>query len=54
MTTTMTGIYELTLRSATGEERTTLAWFPTEAVREDYHAKAARRGLEIVDEKQIS
>lgn len=49
----MTGIYELTLRSAGGEERRTLVWFPTAAVRQDYYDKAARRGLEIMNEKEI-
>jgi hypothetical protein len=49
----MTGVFAITLRSAAGEERRTLAWFPTAAVREDYHSKAARRGLKIINETRI-
>lgn len=45
----MTGVYELTLRSADGRERQTLAWLPTEAVRQDYYEKARKRGLEIIE-----
>ena len=49
----MPGIYELTLRAASGEERTTLVWLPTPAVRQDYYEKVRKRGLEIVNENQI-
>ena len=49
----MKGVYELTLRTTGGEERRTLAWLPTPEVRQDYHDKVARRGLEITDEKII-
>jgi len=45
----MTGIYELTLRAKDGRERRTLAWLPTEAVRQDYYEKARKRGLEIIE-----
>lgn len=45
----MTGIYELTLRAKDGRERQTLAWLPTEAVRQDYYEKARKRGLEIIE-----
>ena len=45
----MTGIYELTLRAPDGRERRTLAWFPTEAVRQDLHEKARKRGLEVTE-----
>lgn len=45
----MTGIYELTLRAKDGRERQTLAWLPTEAVRQDYYDKARKRGLEIIE-----
>ena len=45
----MTGIYELTLRTKDGRERRTLAWLPTEAVRQDYYEKARKRGLEIIE-----
>ena len=47
----MNGVYELTLRAPGGRERRTLAWLPTPEVRQDY--QAARRGLEITDEKEI-
>ncbi len=45
----MTGVYELTLRSADGRERRTLVWLPNEAVRQDYYDKARKRGLEIIE-----
>jgi len=47
----MTGIYELTLRTADGRERHELAWFPTEAVRQDFHDKARRNGLTVTINK---
>lgn len=49
----MNGIYELTLRAPDGRERRTLAWFPTEAVRQDYYEKAAKRGLQVTNKTQI-
>ena len=49
MRETMNGIYELTLRAPDGRERRTLAWFPTEEVRQDYYEKARKRGLEIIE-----
>lgn len=49
----MNGVYELTLRTTGGEQRTTLVWLPTPEVQRNYHEKAARRGLEITDEKII-
>jgi hypothetical protein len=48
----MNGIYELTLRDPDGRERRTLAWFPTEEVRQDFYEKARKRGLEIIDINQ--
>ena len=45
----MNGIYELTMRATDGRERRTLAWFPTEEVRQDFYEKARKRGLEIID-----
>ncbi len=45
----MTGIYELTLRAGDGRELRTLAWLPTEAVRQDFYTKARKRGLEIIE-----
>jgi len=47
----MTGVHELTLRSADGRERRTLVWFPNEAVRQDYYEKARKRGLEITEQR---
>lgn len=43
------GIYELTLRAPDGRERRTLAWFPNEDVRRDFCDKAAKRGLEVIE-----
>lgn len=43
------GVYALTLRAPSGEERKTLAWLPTEAVRQDFYAKARKRGLEVIE-----
>ena len=42
-------VFELTLRTKDGRERRTLAWLPTEAVRQDYYEKARERGLEIIE-----
>lgn len=42
------GIYSLTLRAPNGQERNTLAWLPTEAVRQDFYQKARKRGLEVI------
>lgn len=46
-------VYAITLRARDGRERTDLWWLPTPEVRQDYQDKAARRGLEITDEKEI-
>jgi len=43
------GIYELTLRAPDERERKTLAWFPNEAVRQDFLRRAAQRGLEVAE-----
>ena len=48
----MNGIYELTLRAQDGRERRTLAWFPTEEVRQDYYEKARKRGLEVIESEK--
>lgn len=42
-------IYELLLRAPDGRERRTLAWLPTEQVRQEYYDKARKRGLEIIN-----
>lgn len=49
----MTGIYELTLRAPDGRERRTLAWFPTPECRRDFYAKAAKRGLKIINDHAL-
>ena len=49
----MNGIYHLTLRAGNGRERRILAWFPTDAVRQDFYDKARKRGLEIIENKTI-
>ena len=49
----MNGIYELTMRATDGRERRTLAWFPTEEVRQDLHEKAERKGLTVEENKII-
>ena len=41
------GICELILRTPDGREPRTLAWLPTEAVRQDFYDKAAKRGLAV-------
>lgn len=50
----MTGVHELTLRTADGRERRTLVWFPSEAVHQDYYEKALKRGLEIANIKSLT
>ena len=42
-----TNVQGLTLTAQDGRELRTLAWFPTEACREDFYEKAARRGLTV-------
>ena len=43
----MTDIYELTLRASDGREQRTLAWLPTDEVRQDFYDKARRNGLTV-------
>lgn len=45
----MNTIHTLTLRTKDGREQRTLAWFPTETVRQDFYNKARRKGLEIIE-----
>lgn len=45
----MIGIYDFILRASGGRERRMLAWLPTEAIRQDFYAKARRNGLEIIN-----
>lgn len=44
-------VFELTLRAKDGRELRTLAWLPTEAVRQDFYDKARKRGLEITEHR---
>ena len=43
------GVYALTLRAPSGEERKTIAWLPNEQVRQDFYSKARKRGLEVIE-----
>ena len=43
------GVYEVTLRAPDGRERKTLVWFPNEQVRQDFYSRAARQGLEVIE-----
>ena len=47
----MTGIYELVLRASDGRERRVIAWFPTDAVRQDFYEKANRHGISVTEVK---
>lgn len=49
----MTGIYELTLRAANGQERRQLQWFPTAATRTELYDRWRQRGIEVTDETLI-
>lgn len=49
----MNGVYELTLRAGDGRERRILAWLPTDACNRDFYDKAAKRGIEVTNEKEI-
>ena len=45
----MNGVYEIILRAPDGRERKTLVWFPNESVRQEFYSRAARRGLEVIE-----
>ena len=49
----MTQVYELTLRAKNGQERNQLQWFPTPAARQELYGRWRKRGIEIVNEKEI-
>lgn len=49
----MTGVYDLNLRASDGRERRMLAWFPTEAIRQDFYEKARRSGISIVKSEKL-
>lgn len=49
----MTGIFDLTLRAPDGRERRTIAWLPTEPVRQDLNEKARRNGLEVIINNEL-
>lgn len=53
ITVIMNGIYELTLKSPDGRERSTLAWFPTAEVRQDFCEKCRKRGLQIMTNNEL-
>ena len=41
-------VYAITLRAQDGRERRTLAWFPNDAVRQDFYNRAHKNGLEVI------
>lgn len=43
----MTNIYELALTATDGRKRKTLAWLPTEAIKQELLSKAKRNGLKV-------
>ena len=45
----MVGVHELTLKAADGREKRILAWFPTDAVRQDFCEEARKRGLKVIE-----
>lgn len=45
------GIYEITLRAPDGRERTELVWLPTDAIRREFHQRAAKNGLEVIEKE---
>ena len=47
----MNDVCGLILTAPDGRELRTLAWFPTEECREDFYAKAAKRGLIVTENK---
>ena len=50
---TMNGVFDITLRAKNGQERNQLQWFPTAAARSELYDRWRKRGIEIVNEKQI-
>ena len=49
----MNEVFDITLRAQNGEERNQLQWFPTPAVRQELYERWRKRGIEIVNEKEI-
>lgn len=43
----MQGIYKITLRASDGQEKTELAWFPTETTKQYYCDRANKYGMQI-------
>ena len=41
-------VYPITLRAKDGRERRQLVWLPNDKVRQDFYAKARKRGLEVI------
>lgn len=50
---TMNEVFDITLRAKNGEERNQLQWFPTPATRSELYNRWRKRGIEIVNEKEI-
>lgn len=44
--------FGLTLRAANGLEQRIVAWFPTQAVRDDFYGKAEKRGITIIEDSK--
>ncbi len=49
----MDGVYGLTLMSPDGREQRTLAWLPTDEVRQNFYEKARRNGISIVKSEKL-
>ena len=49
----MNGVFDITLRAKNGQERNQLQWFPTPAARQELCDRWRKRGIEIVNEKEI-
>ena len=49
----MNEVFDITLRAANGQERSQLQWFPTPAARQELYERWRKRGIEIVNEKEI-
>jgi hypothetical protein len=47
-------IQGLTLTAPDGRELRTLAWFPTDEVRQDFYEKARKRGQEIINDHELN
>lgn len=50
---TMTQVFDITLRAKNGEERNQLQWFPTPATRSELYERWRKRDIKVTDEKEI-